>query len=372
MTNQPTERLVLFSTCGTSILTYKKSDDERKWLYSIANETEPDLSNEQKQKLAGIVKQAQSKLADADVAEQRKLSAELNGIHSVLEKWKPKNVQHRLLHTDTYIGRQAMELVKDKLKQDGLGNALPTTAPGLRTDSQLNFRGAISELTKVLIRKLKGWKEKDYTIIFNLTGGFKSLNAYIQALGSFYADRCVFLFEAKTSELMEIPRLPARLDIGDSIKDHGLVFRKLTHSYPVDATEAQGVPETLVDIIDTQAGLSIWGKVAWAEHQGKVYGGDLLPPLSDKLDLSKKSLRKEFAKLPDKRKIETNQTLDALSAYLDDHRDLLKSNTFKKLQGKPNPPSTHELYLWSDGDAKRLYGHYEDENFIADSIGKHL
>jgi putative CRISPR-associated protein (TIGR02619 family) len=372
MTNQPTERLVLFSTCGTSILTYKKSDDERKWLNSIANETEKDLSNEQKQKLAGIVKQAQSKLAEADVAEQRKLSAELNGIHAVLEKWKPQIVEHRLLHTDTYIGRQAMELVRSKLEKEKRGDACPMTTPGLRTDSQLGFRGAISKLTKELLPELKGWKEKDYTIIFNLTGGFKSLNAYIQALGSFYADRCVFLFEAKTSELMEIPRLPARLDIGDSVTKHERVFRKREHQYPVDATEAQGVPETLVDIIDNKAILSPWGDVAWAEHQGKVYGGDLLDPLSDKLDLSKKSLRKEFAKLPDKRKIETNQALDALSAYLDDHRPQLKSNTFKKLQGKPNPPSTHELYLWSDGDAGRLYGHYEDGIFIADSIGEHL
>lgn len=369
--NQPTERLVLFSTCGTSVLTNLAPKD-RGWLWGIANKTEPDLSGEEKQKLAGIVDQAQSKLADADAAEQRKLSAELNGIHAVLEKWNPRIIKHRLLHTDTYIGRQAMELIRSKLEKEKLGDACPMTAPGLRTDSQLNFRGAISKLTKELVPELKGWKEKDYTIIFNLTGGFKSLNAYIQALGSFYADRCVFLFEAKTSELMEIPRLPARLDIGDSIKDHGLVFRKLTHSYPVDATEAQGVPETLVDIIDTQADLSVWGEVAWAEHQGKVYGGDLLPPLSDKLDLSKKSLQKEFAKLPDKRKIETNQALDALSAGLDGHRTVLKSNTFKKLQGKPNPPSTHELYLWSDGDAKRLYGHYEDENFIADSIDKHL
>jgi len=36
------------------------------------------------------------------------------------------------------------------------------------------------------------------------------------------------------------------------------------------------------------------------------------------------------------------------------------------------PPSTHELYLWSDSGAWRLFGHYESSTFIADSIGPHL
>jgi len=371
MTNQPIERLVLFSTCGTSILT-NLVPEERSWLWGIANKTEADLSSEENQKLGGIVEQAKEKLAAANIAEQRKLSAELNGIHAVLKKWNPEVVQHRLLHTDTYIGRQTMELIICKLEKEKLGDASLITAPGLRTDSQLDFRSAISQLTNDLVPELKGWKEKGYTIIFNLTGGFKSLNAYIQALGSFYADKCVFLFEAKTSELMEIPRLPAKLDIGDSVKQHATTFRKLTHGYRIEPAEVRGIPETLVDILDDQATLSVWGEVAWAEHKNEVYGGELLEPLSDKLDLSKKSLRKEFAKLPDKRKIETNQALNAFSVHLDGHRDLLKSNTFKKLQGNPKPPSTHELYLWSDGATGRLYGHYENGTFIADSIGAHL
>jgi putative CRISPR-associated protein (TIGR02619 family) len=332
--SQPTERLVLFSTCGTSILT-NLVPEKRSWLWGIANKTEADLSSEEKQKLGGIVEQAKEKLAAANVDEQRNLSAELNGIHAVLEKWNPKVVQHRLLHTDTYIGRQTMELIISKLEQEGLGDASLITAPGLRTDSQLNFRSAISQLTNDLVPELKGWNVRGYTIIFNLTGGFKSLNAYLQALGSFYADQCVFLFVAKTSELMEIPRLPAKLDIGDSVNEHGLVFRKLSLQYPVEPAEAQGIPETLVNIIDSQADLSFWGEVAWAEHKNEVYGGELLEPLSKKLDLSKKSLRKEFDKLPDKRKVETNQALDALSAYLDDQRPTLK---FQHLQEPSRRP----------------------------------
>jgi hypothetical protein len=47
-------------------------------------------------------------------------------------------------------------------------------------------------------------------VVFNLTGGFKSLNGYLQTVAMISADRCAFLFEG-APELMEIPRLPVRL-----------------------------------------------------------------------------------------------------------------------------------------------------------------
>ena len=38
----------------------------------------------------------------------------------------------------------------------------------------------------------------------------------------------------------------------------------------------------------------------------------------------------------------------------------------------PVPPSTHELYTWSDGSTGRAFGHYADSAFVVDSLGDHL
>jgi hypothetical protein len=34
--------------------------------------------------------------------------------------------------------------------------------------------------------------------------------------------------------------------------------------------------------------------------------------------------------------------------------------------------STHEFYAWSDGAAKRIYCHYEDNVIVIDRLGEHL
>jgi hypothetical protein len=247
----------------------------------------------------------------------------------------------------------------------------PLTAGGLRTDDFPAFREALSELT-VKIEEWTRIRSQGGTILFNLTGGFKSVNAYLQALGMLYADRCVFLFEGAPA-LMEIPRLPVRLAEADEIRPHLSLFRRLTHGYQVAEKEVGGVPDSLLLVDDGQATTSVWGEVVWHRVRKTLLGEILLAPLSAKLVVrDKDALCKKFDNLPADKRVQVNEALDALSAHLDGVRSLLKSNSLNKLEGDQARPATHELYLWSDGAAWRLFGHFEGNRFMADTLGPHL
>jgi hypothetical protein len=245
------------------------------------------------------------------------------------------------------------------------------TAGGLRTDDFPSFREALAELTKQIEEWVPGRREQGWTTLFNLTGGFKSVNAYIQALGMLYADRCVFLFEGAPG-LMEIPRLPVRLADVDEVRAHLMVFRRLAHGYPVNADAAGGLPDSLLLIDEDQVVTSIWGDVVWERVRKRLLGEKLLDPLSPKIVVDD-SVGRTFKDLTESQRVAVNEALDALSAHLDGVRPALKSNTFKKLKRNPAPPATHELYVSSDGPAWRLLGHFDERGrFMADFLRTHL
>lgn len=352
-------RLLVLTSCGVSVLNNVCSDG--KWLRDRANLRE--LTPADHNRLDSLTSECRTKLQDP--ARRRELSAELNGIAAVLERWPSEDVTHLLLHTDTALGEQAAELVGECLS----GQVQFITAPGLRTDDPASFRAALGELAK-LLEDWSGYREQGYRCIYHLSGGFKSVNAYLQALGMFNADVCVFLFEA-SEHLMEIPRLPTRLAEDEVIEEHLETFRRLAVQYPVTAQKCRPIPESLWDEIDEGAALNVWGDLVWSRVRKRLQATELHAPLSSKLRISE-PVRSAFTKLPTDRRVELNVALDRFCAYLDGYRLALKSESFKKLQGKPSPPSTHELYLWHDGGAWRLLGHYEGQIFVADTVGPHL
>ena len=359
--------LLLLSTCGASVLTNQADPKDRDWLTKIANQAK--LSETDKRRLDTHLDKSKRRLLSVDAREGRKLSAELNGIAAVLERWGPDRVQHLLIHTDTAVGRAAASLIEGVLKDRDQPVQL-LTAAGLQADHFPSFREALADLTKQLEEWIPEHRQKGWTTIFNLTGGFKSVNAYLQAFGMLYADRCAFLFES-ASTLMEIPRLPVRLAEVDEIRPHAFVFRRLEQGYSVEEQQASNIPDALLLVDDGQVTTSVWGDVVWGRVRKTLLGERLLEPLSPKLIVSN-AVRKVFEQLGKDRRVQVNEALDALSAHLDLNRNLPKSNTLKRLVGNPTPPATHELYLWSDGAAWRLFGHFESDRFVADFIKPHL
>lgn len=356
-----TERLLLVSTCGTSLLTNGAIDADRRWLTQIANEIEVDSS-----RLGSLIDERRERLKTADEPTRRKMSAELNGIGAVFDRYKPKQLFHLLVHTDTAPGKATADLV-----QEALGNQTSlVSAGGLRTNDLGSFRAALADLTKQLDELVRSYREKGWFVVFNLTGGFKSLNGYLQTLAMISADRCVFLFEG-APELMEIPRLPVRLVEIDELRQHAALFRRLAVGYTVRVSDATGAPDLLLIEVDGQVTTSVLGDVVWARHREALFAEKLLPPLSTKVRVAD-AVQKAFAGLEAAQKVHVNEAFDEFSAHADNGRPLMKSRTFKKLQGDPVSGSTHELYAWSEGATGRLFGHYEGGVFVFDRLEKHL
>lgn len=360
------ERLLLVSTCGTSLLTNGASEADRTWLTQIANDVDV-VGDVDVARLTRLVKDRRARLEAADEGEPRRMSAEWNGICAVLDRYKPRQVNHLLVSTDTALGKAAVELVESLLG----AQTQRVSASGLRTNDLASFREALAELTKQLDAVVQEYQRQGWFVVFNLTGGFKSLNGYLQTLAMISADRCVFLFEG-ARELMEIPRLPVRLAELEELREHAEVFRRLAVGYRVSVDDARNAPGALLMELDGEVATSVLGNVAWARQRAALQAEELQPPLSSKVRITD-SVARAFAKLEAVHKVQVNEALDEYCAYVDHGRALPKSRTFKKLQGDPVPGSTHELYAWSDGATGRLFGHYDDACvFVFDRLGGHL
>jgi len=168
-----TDRLLLLSTCGTSLLTNGAGTDDRAWLTKIANDVEVDAA-----RLTPVIEGRRESLKAADAPTRRGMSAELNGIGAVLDRYKPKQLFHLLVHTDTAPGKATTDLV-----QEALGHQTSlVSASGLRTNDLTSFRAALIDLTRQLDAVVQAYRAQGWFVVFNLTGGFKPLNGYLQTL----------------------------------------------------------------------------------------------------------------------------------------------------------------------------------------------
>jgi putative CRISPR-associated protein (TIGR02619 family) len=356
------DRILLVSTCGTSLLTNEASAEDRAWLTKVANDVAVDTK-----RLESIVQRSRERLRNANKVDRQGISSELNGIGSVLSRYQPKEVSHILIHTDTAVGQAAAELVRDTLK---VHTALMSSG-GLRTSDLASFRTALADLTKQLDETARASRERGWSVVFNLTGGFKSINGYLHTLAMITADRCVVQFEG-AAELMEIPRLPVRLAEFEEIRKHSVIFRRLAVGYKVEADAASRAPEALLMELDGAVTTSVLGDLVWARHRPKLLRDDVQDPLSSKVRVSK-AVKKIFPELSEQDKVRVNEALDDFSAHIDKVKTLPNSRRFQKLQGDPVPGSTHELYVSQGKAARRLFGHFDDEGvFVFDHLDGHL
>ena len=277
----------IISTIGTSILTNlidRGEVSEGNWLGILrnsANLKQDELESKAEEVISTLASRALEKLLKNDVVTNRQISAELNGIYGIYGGRLPENSpdQHYLICTDTAQGQQTGKLIKDFLEYKDF-------TVGIITPSQLSTRNTkvFAAGTKELIKWLEenvSWQRdsEDHQVIFNLVGGFKSLQGYMQTFGTFYADESIYIFEG-SSELIKIPRLPVQIDT-TIIEKHTLEFAMMTAGavYPIEGLE--GVPETLLETVEdgnqTFAGLSAWGELVWHRTKSDLLVDDLLP-----------------------------------------------------------------------------------------------
>ncbi len=276
----------IISTIGTSTLTNSiDRDTEGDWhgiLAGSANlKEENELSDESKDVIAKLVKRAIKKLNQNGVETHRRASAELNGIYGIYEGTLPQQNtdQHYLICTDTFQGQITGNLIKDFLQGKGFKVDI-FVPPSLSTKDTNSFTDGIKELIKWLEDNVPWRRDSGYQVIFNLVGGFKSLQGYMQTFGAFYADETVYIFEG-SSDLIKIPRLPIQIDTTE-IQQYRGQFAMMEVEAPCQTTKVTGVDnisKTLLYIMEDNGeayvGLSAWGMLIWNRTKGDLLENDI-------------------------------------------------------------------------------------------------
>lgn len=372
---------VFVSPCGTSLITNGTDESLRKFLNKRSNLQEKEFSQEDKKVVDKHCAQREQEIINADIAKARDLSAELNGIityrNTDCDSQFSKSDQYIILATDTYLGGITAKFAAHWLQGQGL-NAIDKVIPDLSTKDIESFRVAMSEIVRWCDEELeKQYPKPAWKTIFNLTGGFKSVNGFLQTLAMFYADESIYIFEAG-GQLLKIPRLPIQLDPESEVAENLFTFRRLAVLHEeLSEEECQDISDTLLEHIDDQVSLSEWGKLIWQKSWKLHYSKELLPPLSLQLKYSDR-FEQDLESLLEDRLLIVNQRLDQISRYLQSNRtENPPTLDFKPLRGRPfrgrfDPEPTHECDAWADQDAKRIYGHFDGNNYILDHLGRKL
>ncbi|MGB3402259.1 MAG: CRISPR-associated protein [Microcoleaceae cyanobacterium] len=280
MNYQSTKNFVI-STVGTSLLTKqinKSNLDEKDWMKDLINHANLTSENTPK-KVIDIIDslkvRVRENLSKQDLTSIRKSSAELNGIYGLYDNKIEQNKQdiHWLVATDTAQGQATAELVQEFLEQYNISVQIltPKELSAANTDV---FRSAIDKILEWMDNTIPSYKESGYQIIFNLVGGFKSLQAYLNTIGMFYADEILYIFEGENSELIKIPQLPINIDYSQ-IKP--VEFALMNAGLELKASDLVGVPQTLLFQVEEEFTLSTWGLLIWNKAKNELLSGEPLP-----------------------------------------------------------------------------------------------
>ncbi len=362
---------ITVSTCGTSIFTNGTAREDINFLRENANKKESEYTADELKKIDGLIAKKLDALTSAGPKEVQTLSAELNGFISFYGNGanlsEAKNNIHYLIHTDTYQGVKAAELIQAWGNHNGI-TMNSVKIDDLNTGSVEEFRLGVNNLVEWCAWTLPGYRSQGYNVIFNLVGGFKSLQGYMQTLGMFYADETVYIFETG-GELLRIPKMPVDFSANakQSVIENSQAFRRMQNE-SIPRNECAGIPDTLLDVLDGKCTMSAWGKIIWDETQRGLYSS-ILPPVSDRIIITRKAQRA----VPPNRVEYFNKAIDELSRYIDGGmRTNLNSCNLRQLTGNPLPPSTHEFNLWPDMGGWRGFCHYEGDKLIIDDAGMGL
>ena len=361
---------LILNTCGTSLLTNGGiSDDLRRLISKYSNYKQQDIEPDVFVNLQKHVEQRRQLLLQADEANAQKNSAELNSLLS----WQSQHILNSqdiyyLLATDTYLGQYTADSIALWLQQRGCQTQV-ISSDGLNTASLQGFRQSLSSLVKQLAELFDGYRANGYAVYFNLTGGFKGLNGFLQALSTIYADQTFYLFES-SQELLYIPKLPFLLD-ENIIHRHLYAFRRLSNDLPVQRNDWKEIPDSLLFQLDEQTVvLSEWGELLWHSGYKQIYQQELLDSISERViyadtfEVSTKSLSPQILQI-------INERIAELASYTEnDCKHALKSLDPKPLQEK----QYKDRNLWEcDLDPHhRIFMQKQGYSFVLEKVTKAL
>ncbi|MBP6965546.1 MAG: hypothetical protein KBC96_14210 [Armatimonadetes bacterium] len=272
---------LIVSPVGTSVLTQRPADEAvLSLLRNTANKQTADLSEQERSGLESHIEAIRARMANADRDTWRRSSAEVNGILSYGQP--SRSDMHVLLGTDTWQGERAADIVADFLRH-ALNCPVDIVRPRrLSTRSREDFSAGMIEFVKWCGDTLPGYQDGGYKIVFNLTGGFKSVQGYLNTLGMLYADEIIYIFEPPSGELIVIPRLPVRLDEERLAREYSVAFELMSQAcaLSVESVCTSGIPESLLEFTEMDGarcvGLNVWGVAVWSRLRKDALRGTLL------------------------------------------------------------------------------------------------
>ncbi|MEN8218349.1 MAG: putative CRISPR-associated protein [Pseudomonadota bacterium] len=316
-------RRVVISTVGTSLLTNqinRANPDEKNWYVQLRDSanlhSKADTPLAVQEIIEELRERARDKLVQSKTAVIRAISAELNGLYGLYDNQLAQSKQdiHFLISTATYQCKTTAEVIRDFLREQGLLSVEIQTPSGLSTASTEDFSSGVDDLIVWLRENIPAYKARGFKVYFNLVGGFKSLQGYLNTIGMFYADEILYIFEGKNAELISIPRLPITLDC-EAIMPHRVTFALMNAG--LDMLVNEDIPESLVLRVDELMTLSTWGNLVWGECKKSLLSQELLafPRLS--FDDSFRQDYKKIVRSVDK--INLQETLAKVSCLLEQH-----------------------------------------------------
>ena len=363
----------ILSPCGTSLLTnFAKDGRQRSLIYKHANaKNKSEVPEADRAILSKVIEPLALTIETAGYEQAQVMSAELNSIIKFYGGVLPEsNDFHLLLCSDTWLGEVTAGLVSKWILKTCPGMTVVIhRQEDLQTREMTTFQWALSDLVKKFYEELPQYKAAGYKIIFNLTGGFKAVQGFLQSIANFFADETVYIFE-KSEMLMRIPRLPVKLEAVEIVERNLACFRNLAFGVPYKGDIT--IPETMILNMDDALELSAWGEMLWNEAKEQLYEKRLWPsPNSEKIRYGK-GFEKSTGSIEQDRMLHVNNTIDKLNRFIHDSKSNLKSLDFKPT-GREMAPSTHEIDAWADKDAKRIFLHKDGNGcYILDKLGKGL
>lgn len=360
---------LIVTTCGTSILTNGAGQEMRAELTRNANAYSAQEWQGDYEAAEKYMNQKCETLLNLPPHEAAKQSAELNSLMAWYQENKAdiKRDVHYLVHTDTLQGRMTVDAISSYLQRNFSTHAIPITANKLSTKNKFDFHESLKELTNRLREHLFAPEKKAASkIVFNLTGGFKGLNAYLQVVANLWADLTIVAFEG--SELLTIPRLPILPD-ETVIEQSIVVARRLALGLRVRPQEMGGLPEIFYTVLGDECLSSDIGDFFIKETLPKLYRKKLFPPASQRIIYGEKFEKSlEQLKHSPERLAQLQQRIDDLARCLEKDESLDRLG-FKSLKSEKY---THEFYAWSDGSAMRVYANKCEQGYVLEKLGEHL
>lgn len=369
MKNKPIYFLV---STGISLFSNLAKKEERDLLFRYANTQNPkDIPLKERQVLEGLINRVRQEMQSVDKAKARILSAELNSILAYYENLPQHHLAQDVwafLLTDTYLAQEVFSILQEWIKKEFRRNIEEVKILDLNMENPEAMLLAFSDLVKKII-EIHQERQNHYHIVFNLTGGFKAILAFLQTLGQFYADEMIYLFEG-SQNLMRIPRLPLKWEVENVITENFDTLRKLSLGLPVGEKELSKIPEILLFKLSGEVSLSPWGELVFDKIRRGLYQKKLYESPCEKIIFTE-SFHKSVEKLQPYHLSELNTRIDDLVRFHCGKGENPKRLDFKKLKGH-HPKYTHEFDAWSFEDARRVFCRVEGDKIYLVELARGL